>query len=238
MRRDDVKIPVADYLAYFRQHVRDDSTVVFHNADIYPPAYENVHLVSYRRTNDFVTVADRMLPQDPNSWSHRSAYDDHRLAEGKVDARASHRPGDLRGNPITWRNYEASYDVSELEPSSRAHDTYVLQEYFVPVDSIDVFVPRMRRILQAHEVNAVNVRSGMRSLDPGTYCVGAERGVRLRAVLQAAHRPGVTPRSVALDARADRRRRSKRRTVLPALPAGGDARSSPRRIRARLTCSP
>ena len=43
VRRDDEKIPVADYLAYFRKHVRDDSTVVFHNADIYPPAYENVH---------------------------------------------------------------------------------------------------------------------------------------------------------------------------------------------------
>jgi hypothetical protein len=50
----------------------------------------------------------------------------------------------FRGNPVEWRNYEASYDVSELEPSSRAWDTYVLQEYFVPVDSIGVFMPRMR----------------------------------------------------------------------------------------------
>jgi hypothetical protein len=41
----------------------------------------------------------------------------------------------FRGNPITWRNYESSYDVSELEPTSREASTYVLQEYFVPVDS-------------------------------------------------------------------------------------------------------
>jgi len=68
VKRDDEKIPVAGYLAYFRQHVRDDSTVVFHNADIYPPAYENVHLVSYRKTNDFVTVADRMLPADQKAF--------------------------------------------------------------------------------------------------------------------------------------------------------------------------
>ena len=66
VRRDDEKMPVADYLAYFRAKVRDDSSVVFHNADIYPPAYENVHVVSYRKTDSAVTIPDRMLPQDQN----------------------------------------------------------------------------------------------------------------------------------------------------------------------------
>jgi hypothetical protein len=55
---------------------------------------------------------------------------------------------------VEWRNYEASYDVSELEPSSRAWDTYVLQEYFVPSTASMTFMPRMRRVLQEHDVNA------------------------------------------------------------------------------------
>ena len=33
---------------------------------------------------------------------------------------------------VHWRNYEAGYDVGELEPTSREARTYVLQEYFVP----------------------------------------------------------------------------------------------------------
>jgi hypothetical protein len=50
VRRDDEKMPIETYLSYFRKNVRDDSTVVFHNADIYPPSYTAVHSVSYRKT--------------------------------------------------------------------------------------------------------------------------------------------------------------------------------------------
>jgi hypothetical protein len=75
VRRDDEKLAVASYLDYFRKQVRDDSTVVFHNADIYPPAYENVHAVSYRKTTLPVTIPDRMLPADQHAWSHRTAYE-------------------------------------------------------------------------------------------------------------------------------------------------------------------
>jgi hypothetical protein len=41
--------------------------------------------------------------------------------------------------------------------------------------------------------------------------VGAERGVRVRALLQAAHRSGLAARGGALDARADRRGGGERR---------------------------
>ncbi len=42
-----------------------------------------------------------------------------------------------------WRNFEAgNYDVAELEPRSRKNNTYVLQEYFVPVRRFDEFVPK------------------------------------------------------------------------------------------------
>ena len=178
VRRDDEKMPVAEYLDYFRKHVRDDSTVVFHNADIYPPAYENVHLVSYRKTTLPVTVAERMLPADQHAWNHRTAYEMITdWPKGKWMREHLLDPVIFRGNPVEWRNYEASYDVSELEPTSRVRDTYVLQEYFVPVDSIMAFMPRMRRILQAHDVNAVNVSIRHALPDPGTYLAWAPNEV-------------------------------------------------------------
>lgn len=158
VKRTDSKMALTEYLDFFRKTVRDDSNVVFHNADIYPMAFENVHVVTYRNTQDSVTVRDRMLPLDQSSWTHRSAYN----AISSGDLGKSFRehildPFLFRGEPVTWRNYEASYDVSELEPASREFETYVLQEYFVPIDSVVPFVARMGSVLQKHEVNVVNV---------------------------------------------------------------------------------
>lgn len=178
VRREDRKMPVSDYARYFRAHVRDDSSMVFHNADIYPPSYQNVHVVSYRRTSSPLTVSDRLLPKNQAAWSHRNAYSmitswpgGRWMREYLID------PWLFRSNPVTWRNYEASYDISELEPESRAKTTYVLQEYFVPVDSFDTFASKMRRILRAHQVNAVNVSVRHALKDPGTLLAWAPNEV-------------------------------------------------------------
>jgi FAD/FMN-containing dehydrogenase len=169
VQRIDSTLQVADYLDYFRRRIRSDSGVVFHNADLYPPAYEVAHAVSYIQTELPVTVPGRIQPSDQASWSHRLGY--KVITSGRLGKWLRQHildPLMFRGNPVTWRNYEASYDVSELEPASRAHSTYVLQEYFVPVDSLPVFVPRMRHILQTHHVNAVNVSIRHALPDPGT----------------------------------------------------------------------
>ena len=62
-----------------------------------------------------------------------------------------------RTRPVHWRNFEAGYDVAELEPVSRQWRTYVLQEYFVPFDRFNEFVPVMAEILQRHRVNVLNI---------------------------------------------------------------------------------
>jgi FAD/FMN-containing dehydrogenase len=178
VRRDDETMPVSSYLAYFRQQVRADSTAVFHNGDLYPPALETIHAVTYRRTGDPVTVADRIHPPHQHSWMHRAAYS--MISEwpgGKWMRAHLLDPVIFAGQPVTWRNYEASYDVSALEPSSRARETYVLQEYFIPVDSLMAFVPRMRRVLTAHDVNTVNVSIRHALPDPGTYLAWAPNEV-------------------------------------------------------------
>jgi FAD/FMN-containing dehydrogenase len=158
VRREDETMPVSRYPIFFRGHVRNDTTVIFHNADIYPPAYKTIHSVSYRSTRSPVTITDRLLPPNQAAWTHRTALSvitgapgGHWIREHVMD------PWSFRGNPVTWRNYEASYDVSELEPASRDLETYVLQEYFIPVDSFAVFMPRIRAILRTHDVNAVNI---------------------------------------------------------------------------------
>ena len=44
-----------------------------------------------------------------------------------------------RSKKVYWRNFEAGYDAAELEPVGRERRTYVLQEYFVPLDQFQVF---------------------------------------------------------------------------------------------------
>ncbi|MEN8304635.1 MAG: D-arabinono-1,4-lactone oxidase, partial [Campylobacterota bacterium] len=50
-----------------------------------------------------------------------------------------------------------SYDVKELEPSSRDETTYVLNEYFIPVDNFETFIPKMKAIYEKYDVNILNV---------------------------------------------------------------------------------
>ena len=174
VRRVDLTMPLGDYLGYFRREIGPDSDAIFHNGDLYPPAYRTVHAVTYLRTTLPVTVPERLRPADQASWTHRTAY--AIITSGRFGLWFRQHvidPFNFRGNPVTWRNYEASYDVSELEPASRQQATYVLQEYFVPADSLPVFVPRMGRILQAHHVNVVNISIRHALADPGTYLAWA-----------------------------------------------------------------
>ncbi|MEQ1806503.1 MAG: methyltransferase domain-containing protein, partial [Burkholderiaceae bacterium] len=69
---------------------------------------------------------------------------------------------------VHWRNFEAGYDVAELEPPSREQRTYVLQEYFVPVERLLDFVPKMAEVLRRHVVNALNISIRHAMPDPNT----------------------------------------------------------------------
>jgi FAD/FMN-containing dehydrogenase len=178
VRREDETMPLASYPRFFRGQVRDEPATVFHNADIYPPKYDTVHVVSYRRTDAPLTVEERLQPADQGSWSRRLGYS---LIAGAPGGRWLRRrvldPLMFRGNPVTWRNWEASYDVSELEPASRTRRTYVLHEYFVPVARVGDFVPQMREILRRHDVDAVNVSIRHALPDPGTLLAWAPEEV-------------------------------------------------------------
>jgi FAD/FMN-containing dehydrogenase len=176
VQRHNVRMPVGQYVAYFRQHVRDSGNVIFHNGDIYPPNYERVNAVSWVETNDPVTVSDRLIPPDKSYWLDRAVYSimagwrfGKQFREHIVD------PVLFRNSPVEWRNYEASYDVAELEPNSREQSTYVLEEYFIPVEHFDAFVPKMRAVFKKHDVNVINVSIRHAKPDPGTLLAWAPR---------------------------------------------------------------
>jgi FAD/FMN-containing dehydrogenase len=145
VQRHDQTMSVNEYAEYFSTHVRGSPVAVFHNGDIYPPAYTTIHAVTYDVTRDPVTVSDRLQPDSMSYGLNRFAY--WAVSEwplGKQVRQYLLDPVLFAGNPVTWRNYEASYDTAELEPASRGTSTYALEEYFVPPARFNEFVVRMR----------------------------------------------------------------------------------------------
>ncbi|PYO47262.1 MAG: hypothetical protein DMD72_10395, partial [Gemmatimonadetes bacterium] len=61
VKRQQVTMPITRYKKFFFQHIRDSSAVIFHNADIYLDQYRMVRAESYVRTDDAVTVKDRLV---------------------------------------------------------------------------------------------------------------------------------------------------------------------------------
>ena len=151
-------MPVTNYWNYFKDDVRSNPDVIFHNGDIYPPAFETVSAVSWTKTDTEPTTESRLIPQKEDYWKERIAWTvisewpfglwirEHILEPYIYSEKAIHT-----------RNYEASYDLAELEPKMRDGSTYVLQEYFVPVEHFDEWIPKMKKVFIDNDVNILNV---------------------------------------------------------------------------------
>jgi len=178
VERQSVVMPLKDYRSFFNHNIRDNPDVIFHNADIYPNAFDTVRATSYVRTDKPVTIQDRLIPRNQGYRLDRFLY--YVISEwpgGKWIRQHIVDPWYFHGPRVEWRNYEASYDVAELEPASRKTSTYVLQEFFVPVARLEAFVPKMGEILNRHHVNTINISIRHAQPDPGTTLAWARSGV-------------------------------------------------------------
>ncbi len=160
---DDMKIE--QYGDFFRENIRDNRDVIFHNADIYPPHYTRIRATSWKKTSKLPTTQDRLIPRDTSYSLNQKVYNFMTNAQnpltqtdyGKWTREHIIDPLVYRKSEIHSRNYEASYDVAELEPESRTENSYVLEEYFCPVGRINEFVPKMREIFNRHNANVINI---------------------------------------------------------------------------------
>jgi len=169
VKRVDQVMPLANYWSFFKNTVRGNAKAVFHNADIYAPHYTTVRSVTWVETEEPVTTKERLQPLRKSYPLHQ--YFLWAVSEtpfGKERREKVVDPLLYLGKKVHWRNYEAGYDVAELEPPSREHRTYVLQEYFIPVERLMEFVPKMAAVLNRHRVNALNISIRHAMPDPNT----------------------------------------------------------------------
>jgi FAD/FMN-containing dehydrogenase len=159
VERTPMLLKTEEYYNYFKNHVRNDPNVIFHNGDMYPPNFEYVRAVSWVQTDKAPTTIDRLIPRRQDYWKERIAWvvmsewpKGRWIREYIIDPLLY-----LGTQPVHTRNYEASYDIAELEPKSRQESSYVLQEYFVPVERFGEWVPKMKKVFNGNNVNVINV---------------------------------------------------------------------------------
>ena len=176
--RKDTLMDIAAYKKFFFSNIRNKPQFVFHNADIYPNSYTKVRAVTYARTENKLTITERLKPNDVNYGLKKFAMKVVAGSDfGKWLRQHIADPVHYTGKVVEWRNYEATYDVQELEPNSRKKATYVLQEYFIPVDHFDSFYPKMVKILKNNDVNVINISIRHANRDAGSHLAWAKEEV-------------------------------------------------------------
>jgi len=185
LARSYTDMPIESYKDWFFKNVRDNRDVIFHNADIYPPHFSSLRATSWSHTHEAPTINERLIPRGLSYSLHQKVF---RIMTqgigpmthfdyGKWFRKNILDPIVYRKEEIHSRNYEASYDVAELEPKSREKDTYVLEEYFCPVDRFDEFIYKMREIFERYDVNVINVSIRHALSDDGSLLAWAKEEV-------------------------------------------------------------
>ena len=155
------------YRAYFRQHVRDTPDIIMHNADLLPPHFNEPIAISWRRTGKALTETARLVPRGQRYRLSRNALQvATEVTYGDLLVRHVLHPLLRSKGVVKWRNHEASLDVAQLEPASRAESTYALQEYFIPVAHFASFAREMAALIQQHQAQVLSVSVRHAKPDP------------------------------------------------------------------------
>lgn len=178
VERKTFAMDLNEYKDHFFRNIRDNKKVVFHNADLYPPNYDSVRDVSWYITDKEVTIKERLISVDREyTLLPRLIPIVFSMPFGKEIREHIIDPLYYMEDRVAWRNWEASYDVRELGEGDRSDVTYVLHEYFIPVNNINTFIPKMRAVFQQFDADILNVSIRHALPDTGSYLAWAHEEV-------------------------------------------------------------
>lgn len=178
VKRQTEIIEATNYTSYFEEKIKTDSNIIFQNGDLYPPHYSKVNSVSWSKTEEKLTDNERLIQEGETYWIEPIVLNIVSWGDfGKWFRQHIIDPIVFFSDKVKWRNKEASYDVMELEPKSRENYTYVLQEYFIPVNNISLFIPKMKAVFEKHNVNVLNVSIRHAHKDSLSYLAWAKEEV-------------------------------------------------------------
>jgi len=146
------------FLQHFRDNVLNDRDVVMHNAVLYPPSYETLLDISWRRSEQPLTEP-RRLHDDSDVAIWKNVLTDmlsssnllKRLRKNLVDPIIYNQPAVVR------RNWEASFDLHNFGFLSTKTETLAMRTYFVPVEEFEIFTLKMRDTFIRTDANILNI---------------------------------------------------------------------------------
>lgn len=177
LERINQLMPIRKYKSYFLDTIAHNKNAVFHNTIIYPPDYRMVRAVTYVKTDKPVTVTDRLQVKDQDYRKLQKQIAFVSSSDSGKQLRKWYDSFNYTKKPVVWRNYEASYNVAELGPIATKTTSFVLQEYFVPVEQFDNFYPKLTKILREHDVNVINISIRHAKQDTGSLLEWAKTDV-------------------------------------------------------------
>lgn len=160
IEREVESVALERYVAHFKRRVVGRPGAVLHNADLLPPMFDAPVSVTWRRAAESRPLSEpaKLVQRDQSYsleqnviWAVTEVPGAQRLRQSVL------HPMLTSGPAVKWLNHEASLDVAELEPRTRAMSTYVLQEYFVPERHFLSFARAMAKVLRDRQVEALNV---------------------------------------------------------------------------------
>lgn len=160
IEREVKAVALERYVEHFKHQVVGRAGAVLHNADLLPPTFDTPVSVTWRRASDTQPLTEparlvergRAYGLEQNViWAVTEVPAADRLRQSVIHPMLMSRPA------VKWLNHEASLDVAELEPRTRAVSTFALQEYFVPERHFLSFARAMAKVLRDRQVEALNV---------------------------------------------------------------------------------
>lgn len=179
IRREIILKDTSKYKYYFWNNIRKNKKAVLHNGNIYPPDFKTISLETWYRTETPLTDKTRLIPKGKRYWLEPNVISSiSTIPYGATVRQNIIDPVLRKSEKVVWRNFEASQDVAMLEPSTpRLLFTYVLQEYFIPVQRFEDFVAKMKSVFEINKVNVINVSIRHAFPDEGSYLAWAPEEV-------------------------------------------------------------
>lgn len=178
MKRISKRMAIGEFKDYFNQSVRNNPEAIMHNTNIFAPKYQWVNAVTWVKTDEKPTSKTRLMPlKEAYPIERYFLWSFSKTNFGKWRHEYLIEPLVYLRKRVHWKNYEAGYDVMELEPKSKKKTVYVLREYFVPISKFDEFAASMKEIYLRHRVNVINISIRHSIPDPGSYLAWAKEEV-------------------------------------------------------------
>jgi FAD/FMN-containing dehydrogenase len=171
------RMDLEDYVHYFKENIRNNEKIVFHNADLFPPHFNQVNAVSWRETHKPLTTTGLQKQKKHYLLEKYFAFAFSETPFGKWRRQYLYNHLFFMKDRIHTKNYEANYNAMELEPLSRENSTYVLQEYFIPIDKIESFTKEMTKIYKRFNANIINISLRHAYKDEGSLLSWADEEV-------------------------------------------------------------